>query len=85
MFSNTFCCLDTPNATDLFCTAAGEWDGTGAAPELASCSHTQHLTPAAAQQSARQKLVPGKLVFSYGVEWRRSNVHWDIYLSLTLT
>jgi transmembrane 9 superfamily protein 2/4 len=64
---------------------SGEWNGKGAAPELTSCSNFKHLTYEEIKGS-RQKLSAGKLVFTYGVEWRRSEVHWasrwDIYLTM---
>lgn len=64
---------------------SGDWDGKGSAPELTSCSKYKHLTYEEIKGS-RQKVAPGKLLFTYGVEWRRSEVHWasrwDIYLSM---
>lgn len=63
----------------------GEWDGKGSAPALTSCSNKKHLTYDDIK-SSHQKVSTGKMVFSYGVEWRKSEVHWasrwDIYLSM---
>jgi transmembrane 9 superfamily member 2/4 len=63
----------------------GEWDGRGERPQLTSCSPSKHLTYDDIKNS-HQKVAKGKLVFSYGVEWRRSEVHWasrwDIYLTM---
>lgn len=57
----------------------------GTAPDLTSCSSFKHLTYDDIKAS-HQKVAAGKLVFSYGVEWRKSEVHWasrwDIYLSM---
>lgn len=54
---------------------AGEWNGQGAVPELTSCSKSKHLTYDDIKAS-HQKVNIGKMVFSYGVEWRKSEVSW---------
>jgi len=63
----------------------GTWDGKGEAPTLKSCSQSKHVAYDDIKAS-HQKVTTGKMVFSYGVEWRRSEVHWasrwDIYLSM---
>lgn len=77
----TSCLVDLTGSLSV---SLGEWSGKGAAPELTSCSDFKHLTYDDIK-SSRQKLAPGKLVFSYGVEWRRSEVRLAFFLSLTLT
>ncbi|KAJ1419028.1 hypothetical protein B484DRAFT_400293 [Ochromonadaceae sp. CCMP2298] len=63
---------------------ADEWVGDGPPPALTSCSSTKHLSYDDVKQ--HQKVGAGKVVFSYGVEWRASEVHWasrwDVYLSM---
>ncbi len=51
----------------------GDWDGKGAAPTLTSCSSKKHLTYDDIKNT-HQKVATGKMVFSYGVEWRKSEV-----------
>ena len=81
-------CISFPNLLHSpypDCDHIGEWNGQGNAPDLTSCSSYKHLTYDDIKTS-HQKVTTGKLVFSYGVEWRRSEVHWasrwDIYLSM---
>ena len=52
----------------------GDWDGKGTPPTLTSCSSKKHLTYDDIKNT-HQKVAPGKLVFSYGVEWRKSEVN----------
>mmetsp|Transcript_48686 Transcript_48686/g.136158 ORF Transcript_48686/g.136158 Transcript_48686/m.136158 type:complete len:637 (+) Transcript_48686:19-1929(+) len=63
----------------------GEWDGKGADPPLTTCSTTKHLTYDDIR-GGNQRVMPGKVIFTYGVEWRASEVHWasrwDVYLSM---
>lgn len=63
----------------------GAWDGTGPDPPLTTCSTTKHLTYDDIK-GGNQRVVPGKVLFTYGVEWRASEVHWasrwDVYLSM---
>lgn len=64
----------------------GEWDGKGAPPDLATCSQTKHLSYDDIKKGQSMKLAAGRVIFSYGVEWRPSDVawasRWDIYLSM---
>lgn len=63
----------------------GEWNGKEPAPLLTSCSQQKHLTYEDVKVG-HQKMLTGKLIFSYGVEWRSSDVkwasRWDVYLSM---
>lgn len=63
---------------------ASKWDGKGAAPALTSCDKAKHLDFDAVK--THQKVSNGPLVFTYGVEWRESEIkwasRWDIYLSM---
>lgn len=64
--------------------AGGNWDGKGDAPPLTSCKSTSHLDFDSVKE--RQKVVAGNLVFTYGVEWKSSEVRWasrwDVYLTM---
>mmetsp|Transcript_2548 Transcript_2548/g.3968 ORF Transcript_2548/g.3968 Transcript_2548/m.3968 type:complete len:638 (+) Transcript_2548:111-2024(+) len=64
---------------------SAEWNGRGQPPALTSCSQSKHLTYDDIK-TAHQKVSNGKVVFTYGVEWRASEVHWasrwDVYLSM---
>lgn len=65
--------------------ASGGWDGKSEpVPSLESCASNRHLDYDAVKQ--HQKVSAGKLVFTYGVEWRESEVRWasrwDVYLSM---
>lgn len=63
----------------------GEWSGVGTPPRLATCSSSKQLTYDDAKNQ-HQKVGLGKLIFTYGVEWRPSDVlwasRWDVYLSM---
>jgi transmembrane 9 superfamily protein 2/4 len=60
------------------------WDGSGEPPTLSSCSVDKHVTYDSITE--HQKVQSGNLVFTYGVEWRQSDVRWasrwDVYLSM---
>jgi len=62
---------------------SGKWDGKGEAPELTTCSPMRYLD----YDSIKDKHVVtnGPVVYTYGVEWRESEVHWasrwDVYLT----
>ena len=60
------------------------WDGSGDPPVLASCATDKHLTYDSITE--HQKVTSGNLLFTYGVEWRQSDVRWasrwDVYLSM---
>lgn len=62
-----------------------DWNGVGNPPDLTSCSSSKHLSYDDVK-SGHQKLANGKMVFTYGVEWRASDVRWasrwDVYLSM---
>lgn len=62
-----------------------EWNGVGDAPSLSSCSTNKRLNYEDTQ-SKQQRILNGPVVFSYGVEWRKSEVkwasRWDVYLSM---
>jgi len=64
---------------------SGEWDGKSTPPTLTTCSSSKKLSYEDIK-SGHQKVVAGKLIFTYGVEWRYSDVHWasrwDVYLSM---
>lgn len=51
---------------------------------MSTCLSTQHVDYDSSKE--HQKLTTGPLIFTYGVEWRESEVHWasrwDIYLSM---
>ena len=61
-----------------------KWDGKGDAPALQSCSSTKHLDYDSVKE--HQKVESGTLTFTYGVEWRQSEIQWatrwDVYLSM---
>lgn len=61
------------------------WNGQGNAPPLSSCSNAKHLTYDDIR-TGHQRVVQGPMTFSYGVEWRESDVNWasrwDVYLSM---
>jgi hypothetical protein len=48
------------------------WNGNGDAPALSTCSSTKHLDYDSIKE--KQKVLPGQVVFTYGVEWRQSDV-----------
>jgi transmembrane 9 superfamily protein 2/4 len=60
------------------------WDGKGDAPALSSCSAGKHLDYDGVK--THQKVENGKMLFTYGVEWRESEIkwasRWDVYLSM---
>ena len=51
----------------------GEWSGKEPAPVLTTCSQQKHLTYEDVK-GGHQKLQFGKIIFTYGVEWRSSDV-----------
>ena len=59
------------------------WDGRGEAPELATCSSSGHLEY---DSIKTHQTVSGEVIFTYGVEFRESEViwasRWDVYLSM---
>lgn len=63
---------------------ASDWDGKGVPPSLTTCSSNKRIDYDDVKD--RQKITTGKLVFTYGVEWRESEVkwasRWDVYLSM---
>eukprot|EP01038_Epipyxis_sp_PR26KG_P012781 gene12781-17137_t len=64
-----------------------DWDGKGSPPgQLTSCSQTKHVSYDDFKKESRQKVSIGKLVFTYGVEWKPSEIkwasRWDVYLSM---
>jgi len=65
---------------------SGEWDGSGTAPSLSSCSTSKHLSYEDIKKGNSQKLGTGKMVYTYGVEWRSSEIawtsRWDVYLTM---
>lgn len=60
------------------------WSGLGDAPALNSCNNVKHLDYDSVK--THQKIQSGPLVFTYGVEWRESDVRWasrwDVYLTM---
>jgi len=61
------------------------WDGKSAPPPaLSSCDPSGHLDYDSVKE--HQKVAVGSLLFTYGVEWRQSEVRWasrwDVYLSM---
>jgi transmembrane 9 superfamily protein 2/4 len=64
-------------------TFSSKWDGKGEPPALTSCSDSKHLDYDSIKE--KQIVTNGPLVFTYGVEWRESEVHWasrwDVYLT----
>lgn len=64
-------------------TFSSKWDGKGEPPALTSCSDSKHLDYDSIKE--KQVVTNGPLVFTYGVEWRESEVHWasrwDVYLT----
>ena len=60
------------------------WNGEGDPPALSSCTTDKHVTYDSI--SEHQKVNAGNIVFTYGVEWRQSDVRWasrwDVYLSM---
>ena len=52
---------------------SGKWDGSGDAPALSSCSSSKHLDYDSVKE--HQKVVADNVIFTYGVEWRPSEVH----------
>lgn len=63
---------------------ANSWDGNGDPPALSTCSPSKHLDYDSVKDP--QKVVTGPLIYTYGVEWRASEVRWasrwDVYLSM---
>jgi transmembrane 9 superfamily protein 2/4 len=63
-----------------------EWDGKGTPPSLSSCSSIKRLSYEDIKKNNAQKVAVGKVVYTYGVEWRASDVkwasRWDVYLSM---
>ena len=61
-----------------------KWDGNGDAPGLTTCSSSKHLDYDSVKE--HQKVVADNVIFTYGVEWRPSEVlwasRWDVYLSM---
>ncbi len=59
------------------------WDGKGEAPTLATCSSSAHLEYDSVKT---HQTVSGEVIFTYGVEFRESEVlwasRWDVYLSM---
>jgi len=68
----------------LFHEPVGDWDGKGSAPALTSCSNKKHLQYDDSKNT-HQKVAAGKLVFTYGVEWRKSEVRTLISFLLLCT
>jgi len=64
--------------------AGGNWDGKGTPPTLSTCSEFKSVEYS--EVKTHQKVEPGPLVFTYGVEWRQSDVlwasRWDVYLTM---
>lgn len=62
---------------------AGTWDGKGEAPAFSTCTANGIDYDGIKEH---QKVANGNLVFSYGVEWRESEIRWasrwDVYLSM---
>lgn len=60
------------------------WNGQGEAPALTSCSASKHVDFDSVKE--HQKLSTGPLIFTYGVEWRESEIkwasRWDVYLTM---
>eukprot|EP00606_Chrysophyceae_sp_TOSAG23-5_P000833 GSChrysophyteH2.ASY1.ANO1.1049.1 assembled CDS len=61
------------------------WDGTSdPPPSLDSCASNKHVDFDSVKN--HQKVTTGNLIFTYGVEWRESEVkwasRWDVYLSM---
>jgi transmembrane 9 superfamily protein 2/4 len=65
---------------------SGEWDGTGTAPTLTSCASNKHLSYEDIKKGNAMKVATGKMAYTYGVEWRASDVRWasrwDVYLTM---
>lgn len=64
---------------------SGSWDGTSdPPPSLDSCASNKHADFDSVKN--HQKVTTGNLIFTYGVEWRESEVkwasRWDVYLSM---
>ena len=49
------------------------WDGKGDAPQLSSCQPATHLDYDSVKE--HQKVFAGPLLYTYGVEWRQSEVY----------
>lgn len=64
---------------------ASEWNGKGTPPELTTCTANKHMDYNPAKNS-KQEVTKGNIIFSYGVEFRSSEVkwasRWDVYLSM---
>lgn len=64
----------------------GEWEGKGPAPALTTCQGNKALNYEDIRKGQQQKLEAGNLVFTYGVEFRESEVQWasrwDVYLTM---
>lgn len=60
------------------------WNGKGSPPALTSCSPTKHVQYDNVKD--HQKVTDGRIIYTYGVEWRPSDVlwasRWDVYLSM---
>jgi len=65
-------------------TFASPWTGTGEPPSLSSCPSSKHLDYDSVKE--HQKVTAGQIVYTFGVEWRASDVkwasRWDVYLSM---
>ena len=63
---------------------SSSWNGQGDPPKLNSCSDLEHLGYDKVKE--HQKLSTGSLIFTYGVEWRESDIkwasRWDVYLTM---
>lgn len=64
----------------------GAWDGKEPAPALQTCKGGNKHLNYDDVKSTPQKVTTGRVVFSYDVQWRESEVRWasrwDIYLSM---
>lgn len=61
------------------------WDGKGTAPPLSTCN-AMKLTEFADVKDHQKVPSSGKIIFTYGVEWQKSEIlwasRWDVYLSM---
>lgn len=64
--------------------SGGDWNGVGNPPKPVICKSSKHLDYDSVKD--HQKVQAGKVIFTYDVEWRPSDVlwasRWDVYLSM---
>lgn len=60
------------------------WDGISAYPAVSTCNSQTHIDYDDIKE--HQTVTAGKIIFTYGVEWRESDIlwasRWDVYLSM---